>query len=197
MELPPVSAKVEYKRYLGDWTINNKQIEVYECRYPQKNRIKICMFYKPENDYVQGKELGCLSTNLTSTSLEPGEFCVRNFGNTKEIVKQMKDFPEFEKTKKRSLIRQPSDGPLNFCPIWRLRSYDCIPEDAELDLSVKEGGIITNSVAECTFEEVKRLVKKVPTNKEIAEHLVTMDSFEDTFIVECISEVVEKIVKNF
>jgi len=190
--------KVEYKRYLGDWTIDNKKVEVYECRYKQKNHIKISLFYKSENPNEQGKELGCLSANLNSTSLEPGEFCVQNYGDMKEFVKQMENFPEFEETEKRAVIRNDDPGAVNLsCPIWRLRSYDCYRVDSELDISVREGGMITNSTAECTFGEVKRMVKKVPTNREIAEHLVMMDSFEDTFIVECINEVVENIVRNF
>lgn len=190
---------MEYKRLLGEWTVESTVVEVYECRYSTpKNRIRICLFHKPNNPDEQPKQFGLdLSTNIMSSTLEPGEFSIRNYGDTKDIIKQMEGFPEFEKTKKRSLIRQPSDGPLHVCPIWRLRSYDCIPDDDEIELSVREGGIVTTSVAECTFEEIKRMVKKVPTNAEIAEHLVLMNNFEDTFIGDCISDVVDSVIQKF
>lgn len=188
---------MEDERYLGEWTVNSKPVSIYESRYPNKNRIKIQLYHKQEKENGPKKEFGDLSTGLANSSLEPGEFCVQNYGFMKDKIKQLEAFPEFEVTKKRNLVRQPANGPLHVCPIWRLRSYDCMPDDAEVDLSAKKGGIATTSVAECTFEEIKRLVKNAPTNKDIAEHMVTFRTFDEHFVKDNIGEEVKEILDGF
>ncbi|KXJ17719.1 hypothetical protein AC249_AIPGENE26880 [Exaiptasia diaphana] len=156
---------MECKRSLGEWIVNSQPVLIYELRYPYKNRIKIQLYYKPEKENGPMKDYGDLSTDLANSSLEPGEFCVQNYGHMKDKIKQLEAFPEFEVTKKRNLVRQPANGPLHVCPIWRLRSYDCMPDDAEVDLSAKEGGIVTTTfeehfVKDNVGEEVKEILEE-------------------------------------
>ncbi|KAK3746375.1 hypothetical protein QZH41_006299 [Actinostola sp. cb2023] len=181
-------------KLLGEWTVHSRPVLVYEFRYRNRGRIGIRLFYKPDNPNDPPEELGELSTNLTNTSLEPGEFSVKNFGDMKDIWKEMAAFPEFEVTRKRTLFRQVSNAPLHVCPIWRLCGCDCMDE-TEVDLSAREGGIVTTSVAECTFDEIKRLVKEVPTDKDIAEHLVVLRNFDEHLVNDIMGAGVNEIVK--
>lgn len=177
------------KRLLGEWTIKSKKVLIYEFRYKEKNRIGIQIDYKPENAGDPPKLFGYLTVDYIKSRLEPGEFVVNNYDSMKNIWRELRDFPEFQETKKKALYRESPGRQLRIYPIWRLAGYDCKDEkDEEVPLP-KDRGLDTTCVAECTFTEIKNMVKQIPTNKNIADMLIVLRKFDDYLTRDVISSI--------